>query len=134
MEASGVDPSAVLEDRWGLDVRDSLNRPVSRARLEADLKYAAAQAAAEGSFASKLPHARAATLLMELLPAVDAWLRTFLPRQSSGVAAAAGVPKPPRLGPLVLLCAFLALSTIAPRRPAPCPVVHAPQSPAILRC
>ncbi|MBI4678610.1 MAG: hypothetical protein HY748_13615 [Elusimicrobia bacterium] len=134
MEASGVSPWAALSDRWGLDLRDEQNRPVSRSRLERDLKLAAAQASADGSYASKLPHARAATLLMELLPAVDSWLRNLLPSRSSASASAAVVPKPPRIMLVALAAAFLALSSVVARRSQPRTVGSASKAPAVLRC
>jgi hypothetical protein len=133
MEAYGVDPAAVLGNRWGMDVRDGFNRPVSRARLERDLKAASAQAAAQGSITSSLPHAKAAILLWELLPLIEDCLRAVLP--SFALSAPAGpVPKPPKLLLALLAACGLSLSAsvVRPPRPAAAPVIC--KSPAILRC
>lgn len=135
MEALGVDPSAAVQaDRWGLDIRDALNRPVSAARLEADLKSAAAQAAASASFDSTLPHARAAVLLREFLPAVEDVLRSILPGLCVSTAAAAGVPKPPRLFPILAALVLFTLLPAASLRLQQEPTGAASRCPAILRC
>ncbi|MBI5624533.1 MAG: hypothetical protein HY924_12205 [Elusimicrobia bacterium] len=134
MDAMGVDPAAVLADRWGLDVRDEINRPVSRARLEADLKSAAARSAAQDAVTSTLPHASAAALLRELLPRVEAWLRGFLPSLGFSTAAAGPVPKPPKLLPLGLVFCVLTLSVAVVRSRLLTAAPAISKAPAILRC
>lgn len=133
MDAYGVDPAAALGNRWGIDIRDGFNRPVSRARLERDLKAASAQAAVQGSITSSLPHARAAALLRELLPLLEDCLRAFLP--AFALSAPAGpVPKPPKLLlALLSICGLsLSASVVRPPRPAAAPAIC--KSPAVLRC
>jgi hypothetical protein len=67
LDAQGVDPRVAIENSWGLDVRDELGRPVTREKVLADLKGAAVKRAAENSFTSALPKARAVLSALELL-------------------------------------------------------------------
>lgn len=75
LDAQGVDPRAAVENRWGLDVRDALGRPVARAQVLADLKGAAVARAAENAFTSRLPKARAVLSALELLASAAAAFR-----------------------------------------------------------
>lgn len=67
LDAQGVDPRAAVENKWGLDVRDERGRPVTRERVLADLKGATVKRAADNSFTSSLPKARAVLSALELL-------------------------------------------------------------------
>jgi hypothetical protein len=78
MEAQGVSPWAALHNRWGLDVRDAQNRPVSARLIERQLKRASAKAAADADYSSRLPGAQAFTLARELLAPVGALLRSLM--------------------------------------------------------
>lgn len=134
MEARGVSPWHVLNDRWGLDVRDASNRPVSARQLEKELKLAAAGAAAENAYASKLPRASAAILMLELLSAVEASLRPWLPRRSVAAASAAGVPKSPRLAAALLALAFIPIVSAVLRASCPENLAVPSRIPSPLRC
>ncbi|MDP3542986.1 MAG: hypothetical protein Q8T11_11030 [Elusimicrobiota bacterium] len=67
LDAQGVDPRAAVENKWGLDVRDAAGRPVSREQVLSDLKGAAVKRAADNSFSSNLPRARAVLAALELV-------------------------------------------------------------------
>lgn len=67
LDAQGVDPRTAVENKYGLDVRDALGRPVTSAKVLSDLKGAAVKRAADNSFISRLPKARAVLSALELL-------------------------------------------------------------------
>jgi hypothetical protein len=66
LEAQGLDAQAALESPADLDLRDELGRPVCPKLVEKQLKAAAAEAAAEAAFSSRLPQARFVVGLLEL--------------------------------------------------------------------
>lgn len=66
LEAQGVDAQAALESPSDLDLRDELGRPVSAALVAKQLKAAAAEAAADSAFSSRLPQAASTLRLLEL--------------------------------------------------------------------
>ena len=65
LDARGVDPMAAVDNRAGLDVRDELGRPVSGQAVLADLKRAEVARAAENSYSSALPKAKAVLASLE---------------------------------------------------------------------
>jgi hypothetical protein len=65
LDARGVDPMAALNNREGLDVRDALGRPVSAQAVLEDLKRAQVARAAETSYTSALPKAKAVLASLE---------------------------------------------------------------------
>ncbi|MEK7232640.1 MAG: hypothetical protein AAB268_07345 [Elusimicrobiota bacterium] len=75
LDAQGVDPRVAVENRWGLDVRDSLARPVTGEKVLADLKGVTVARAAENAFTSSLPKARAVLSALELLAEAAAAFR-----------------------------------------------------------
>ena len=82
LDAQGVDPRTALNNRWGLDVRDELGRPVSSEKVLAEMKGVAIARAATNAFASRLPKARVLLPAIELLAKAAAAFRM----------AAAGIP------------------------------------------
>lgn len=135
IEARGVLPWVVLNNRWKLDVRDESNRPVSARRLERDLKSAAAQAAAQCSFASRLPYAKAVARFLEFFPAAAAFLFDSLPgRPMRAAASAASVPRPPRIMLVALAAALCSMSTFLLREARPEREGSASRLPLVLRC
>ena len=75
LDAQGVDPRAAIENKWGLDVRDELGRPVTREKVLADLKGATVKRAAANAFTSSLPKAQAVLSALELLAEAAAAFR-----------------------------------------------------------
>ena len=75
LDAQGVDPRVAVENRLGLDVRDALGRPVTREQVLTDLKGAAVARAAQNSYTSSLPKARAVLSALELLAEAAAAFR-----------------------------------------------------------
>jgi hypothetical protein len=109
LDAQGVSAQAVLDDRYGLDARDELGRPVTREKILADMKRASAERAAKTAYASRLPKAAVLMAALELLAkAVTAWSGA-LPLRMIAEVAAAPVPKPK----LVLWLVALALASLA---------------------
>lgn len=131
LAAVGVDVRAAL--RSDLDVRDALNRPVSRRAVERDLSAAAA-GTNHGAKLSRLPRA------LELWRLLDRVLTGFelrggLPDANS--PAQAGLPwfpKPPAILAIVLLAsALLAPRPLSLRAALAAPSCH-PGRPLVLRC
>jgi len=113
LDAQGVDPRTAVENKWGLDVRDELGRPVTSAKVLADLKGATVKRAADNSFTSSLPKARAVLAALELLTdfgdafrmaATGFGLAKILP------GLPGGRPKVEVLWLLVLACAAMTVS------------------------
>ena len=65
LDARGVDPIAAVNNPLGLDVRDALGRPVTAAAVLEDLKRAQVARAAETSYTSRLPKAKAVLASLE---------------------------------------------------------------------
>lgn len=65
LDARGVDPMAAVDNSQGLDVRDALGRPVSAQFVLQDLKRAQVARAAETSYTSALPKAKAVLASLE---------------------------------------------------------------------
>ena len=75
LDAQGVDPRAALDNRWGLDVRDALGRPVSGEKVLAEMKGVAVARAAGNAFTSRLPKASVFLPGIELLAKAAAAFR-----------------------------------------------------------
>lgn len=136
LDAQGVDPMAAVDNRWGLDVRDELGRPVSGEKILTELKAASAARAAANAFASKLSDAAALLAAVELLRHA----RTNL-RELGGAAhralASAGLPGPrPKVSAaLIAVLAVLAISCkIVRPRPAALVLKSGRCCPEVLRC
>lgn len=118
LDARGVDPRVAVENKWGLDVRDELGRPVTREQVLADLKGAAVKRAADNAYASSLPKARAVLAELELLNEfVDAFRMA-----AEGFALARLVPGLPGGAPKIsvlwlLVAACGAMTAFICRRP-----------------
>ncbi|MDD5303637.1 MAG: hypothetical protein PHS14_11080 [Elusimicrobia bacterium] len=113
LDAQGVDPRAAVENRWGLDVRDTQGRPVTREQVLTDLKGAAVTRAAENAFTSSLPRARAVLSALELLAEAAAAFRLAstgfpLPELLPGLPGG-----PPKLAVLWLLVLASAAMTVS---------------------
>lgn len=118
LDAQGVDPRAAVENKWGLDVRDEMGRPVSGERVLADLKGAAVKRAADNAFTSSLPKARAVLSALELLADAAHTLRMA----ATGFALAKILPGLPGGRPKVevlwlLILAAVAMTAVFCRRP-----------------
>ena len=111
LDAQGGDPRVTVENRWGLDVRDELGRPVTREKVLSDLKGAAVARAAENAFTSRLPKAGAVLSALEFLASAAAAFRLA----SSGAALPEILPGLPGGRPkfFVLWLAVLAAATRA---------------------
>lgn len=116
LEARGVDPWASLRNRWGLDVRDEMNRPVSAAIIEAGLKAASASAAQETAFASRLPSAGLHIRLAEMLAALKDMLKPVSPR--SEVRRVSALPAPGMLRLYSLFLTIVSVPMFSPRAAA----------------
>ncbi len=121
LDAQGIDPRAAVENRWGLDVRDTSGRPVTREQVLADLKGAAVTRAAENAFTSRLPKARAVLSALELLAEAAAAFRLAatgftLPELLPGLPG--GRPRIEILWLLVLAGASMTVAFIRRREPA----------------
>lgn len=119
LDAKGVDPMAAVNDRWGLDVRDELGRPVSGEKVLGELKQASAARAAANAFASKVQGAAAVLADLELfprLPAGIAQLALALPAALATVSLPA--PRPEVAAVLLMMLAFFAI-TASRVRPQP---------------
>jgi hypothetical protein len=136
LDAQGVDPRAAIENSWGLDVRDELGRPVTREKVLADLKSAAVKRAADNSFTSALPRARAVLSALELL--ADAAVFHFtVPRFRLPAALAALPGGRPKLEAVLLLVVCSAVLTVSSccRAGTTVPIYRSRQSrPEVLRC
>ncbi|MBI2384385.1 MAG: hypothetical protein HYV14_00070 [Elusimicrobia bacterium] len=137
LDAQGVDPRAAVENKWGLDVRDEAGRPVTRERVLADLKGAAVKRAADNSFTSALPKARAVLSALELLAEAGAAFRMAatvfaLPELLPGLPG--GGPKISVLWLLVLASGVMTVSLC--RRPETRPALSSSRQSSIevLRC
>lgn len=131
LEAQGVSPWAALENRWGLDVRDELGRPVSARRIEAQLKKASARQSTEGRSARGQDIALTFELLAPLGTCLRALAEQFgLPRVS-GLAPSSSRKAVLFLAVLAVLAAGLPLSAFAVFR---CPAVSRSRLPLVLRC
>lgn len=136
LDAKGVDPLAAVDNRWGLDVRDALGRPVSGRKVLAEIKGAAVARAASNAFASRLPKAAAVLPFLEMLARTAAFLRLGL-ADGPMLAAVAGLPgSRPRIPLLWLILQAAAATMLFRRLPglrfSPC---RSRQScPEVLRC
>lgn len=136
LDAKGVDPMAAVDNRWGLDVRDELGRPVSGEKILGELKQASAARAAANAFASKLPQARAVLAALELLARAQTNLRDFA-RSLPHALATAGLPAPkPKISAvLIAVVAVLAISSsVARPRPPALALKSGRCCPEVLRC
>lgn len=109
LAAQGVDPRVAVDNRMGLDVRDAQGRPVTREQVLADLKGAAVQRAAAGSFTSSLPKAKAVLSALELLAEAAAAFRLA----STGFAIPELLPGLPGGGPKLAVLWLLVLASAA---------------------
>jgi hypothetical protein len=121
LDAQGVDPRTAIENRWGLDVRDTLGRPVTREQVLSDFKGATVKRAADNAFMSSLPRARAVLSALELLAEAAAAFRMAtsgfsLPELLPGLPG--GRPRVEIMWLLALACASLTVSFIRRREPA----------------
>ena len=98
-----------MENRWGLDVRDTAGRPVTREQVLADLKGAAVARAAENAYTSRLPRARAVLSALELLAEAAAAFRLA----STGFALPELLPGLPGGGPKFAVLWLLILASAA---------------------
>jgi hypothetical protein len=126
LDAQGVDPRTAIENKWGLDVRDTLGRPVTREQVLSDMKGATVKRAAANAFTSSLPKAVAVLSALELLAEAAAAFRMAtagfaLPELLPGLPG--GRPRIEILWLLVLACASMTVSfmrrrelTLAPSR------------------
>lgn len=136
LDARGVDPMAAVDNRQGLDVRDELGRPVSAKAVLADLKKAQAARAAEGSFTTALPKAKAVLAALEYGAGAAAsviQLAASLPL----VRALASLPAPKPRAVLWLLPVFGAvLAAVSAALPRVLQVSLRPcqRCPEVLRC
>ncbi|MDX6768514.1 MAG: hypothetical protein SF051_03215 [Elusimicrobiota bacterium] len=136
LDARGVNPMAAVDNRWGLDIRDELGRPVSGEKVLGELKQASAARAAANAFASKLAHAAALLSALEVLQRAASNLRGLaagLPR----VLAAVAMPGPrPKVAALLLaVVALLSVSAVVVHaRPAAAPLKAGRCCPEVLRC
>lgn len=136
LDARGVDPMAAVTDRWGLDVRDELGRPVSGEKVLGELKRASAARAAANAFTSKLQHAAAFFSSLDLLERGEASLAAFAAALPAALATA-GLPGPrPKVAAVLLaLLGFLAITcTLCRPQPALVPLKAGRCCPEILRC
>jgi hypothetical protein len=137
LDARGVDPMAAVDNRQGLDVRDTLGRPVSARIVLADLKRAQVARAAETSYASSLPKAKAVLASLEysaggLLSLVR--LIESLPGRSEWSALPPPSPKLPVLF-LIILGAVLVQAASASRPRASLPALSScRRCLEVLRC
>lgn len=136
IEAQGVSPWAVLHNRWNLDIRDAMNRPVSRRLVESQLKAAATREVVENTYASRLPKARAMAAVLEVVRLVPSVWRgvAALPPHRSIWALPLGRRGAPRilmaalfLLPAALFETLLSLNSCISER-------HACAIPLVLRC
>jgi len=121
LDAQGVDPLAAIENKWGLDVRDELGRPVTREKVLTDLKGATVGRAAANAYASSLPRARVVLSALELLAEAAAAFRMAstgfaLPSLLPGLPG--GRPRIEILWLLALACASLTAAFFRRREPA----------------
>lgn len=136
LDARGVDPMAAVDNRWGLDVRDELGRPVSGEKVLGELKQASAARAAANAFASRLRNAASLLAALELLERGEAALWAFAAALPAPLATA-GLPGPrPRLPAVpVAVLALLAVScTIVRPRPCAAPLKSGRCRPEVLLC
>ena len=137
LKAQGVDPRAAVDNRWGLDVRDELGRPVSGEKVLAELKGVALARAAVNAFSSRLPKAGAILPALELLAAGAAAFRLIetgfaIPELLPGLPG--GRPKLSLLGLAVLALGALTASCCCRPR-AELILSRSRQScPEVLRC
>lgn len=136
LDARGVDPMAAVDNRWGLDVRDELGRPVSGELVLGELKRASVARAAANAFASKLTQAAVLLSALELLERAEAGLSELAlaaHRALAGVALPA--PRPKVSAVLIAVLAVLALSCAVVRpRPLAAPLKAGRCCPEVLRC
>lgn len=134
LEARGVDPWASLRNRWGLDVRDEMNRPVSARQIESQLKAASALAAQQTSFVSRLPSASLHIRLAEMLAALKDIIKPLVPSGGKHEVWALPVPGIVRLI-LLLLPVVSPLTSSAPAGTARAEATASrSRLPLVLRC
>jgi hypothetical protein len=137
LDARGVDPMAAVNNGQGLDVRDELGRPVSAKVVLAELKRAEDARAAETSYASRLPKAKAVLASLEY-SAGGVLSLVRLIETLPGRAEWASLPAPgPKLSVLLLLVlgAVLVQAATASRPRASLPALSScRRSLEILRC
>ncbi|MEK7390077.1 MAG: hypothetical protein AAB036_10305 [Elusimicrobiota bacterium] len=137
LSAQGVDPQAALDNRWGLDVRDELGRPVTAQKVLAEMKAVALARAAANAVASRLPKARVILPALELLAEGAAAFRLLDTLYSFPDIFPALPGGRPRLAVLWLAAlAVAALSASCRRRPRAALVVSRSRQscPEVLRC
>ena len=137
LDAQGVDPRAAVDNKYGLDVRDELGRPVTREKVLSDLKGAAVAKAADNAYTSSLPKARAILSALELLADAAAAFQLTVARFHLPSALAALPGGRPKLDALLLLliCTAAATTTLCCRAATKVPVSRSRQSrPEVLRC
>jgi hypothetical protein len=136
LDARGVDPMAAVNDRWGLDVRDELGRPVSGEKVLGELKRASAARAAANAFASKLKDAAVLLSGMELLDRAQASLWAFSAALPAALATASlPGPRPKLAAVLLAAVALMAItSTLARPQPALVALKAGRCCPEVLRC
>lgn len=137
VEAKGVSLWAALHNRWNLDVRDELNRPVSGRLIESQLKAASAAAAAESSYASRLPQVRAVVAALEMLAVAKLFLSPFsapLPIRSVWALPVLSRPEPKAHLAVVFLCSLVLAAGLLMVKSAPQPLSLSSCQPLVLRC
>lgn len=139
IEAKGVSLWAALHNRrnFQLDVRDELNRPVSGRLIESQLKAASAAAAAESSYASRLPKVRAVVAALEMLAAAKLFLSPFSPHPQVPSVWALPVlsrPEPKAQLAAVFLCSLVLTAGLLTFKSAPQPLSLSSCQPLVLRC
>mgnify|MGYP001562342354 FL=1 len=137
LNAQGVDPRAALDNRWGLDVRDELGRPVSGDKVLAEMKGVALARAAGNAFSSRLPKARSILPALELLAKGAAALRVIetgfaIPELLPGLPG--GRPKLSALRPAALAVATLTASCCCRPRTELILSRSRQSCPEVLRC
>ncbi|MBI3289136.1 MAG: hypothetical protein HYZ74_06430 [Elusimicrobia bacterium] len=137
LDAQGVDPRVAVDNRWGLDVRDELGRPVSGEKVLADMKGAVVARAAQNAFVSRLPKARYVLPALELLAKAAAAFRLAsgafsIPELLPGLPGSR-----PRLSTLwlsFLAVAAMAMSRCGLARARLLPLRLRQSCPEVLRC
>lgn len=137
VEAKGVSLWAALHNRWNLDVRDELNRPVSGRLIESQLKAASAAAAAESSYASRLPKAHAVALALEMLAVAKFFIgASSLPPPARTMWALPVIlrTEPKMYFAVVFLCSLISVVGLSAARYSPETLSLSSCRPLVLRC
>ncbi|MFI5361786.1 MAG: hypothetical protein ACHQ49_07430 [Elusimicrobiota bacterium] len=118
LDARGVNPIAAVNNPDGLDVRDALGRPVTAQAVLADMNKASAARAAQNSYSSHLPKAKAVLPMME--GAVDrcfSLVRWTVTQAASAVLASLPTPRPKAALPFLALLGTVLILTASASRP-----------------